>query len=115
MDTFSLLIIFPGLNNPTYVGCYIDDVKNRVLEHREEDSRTLTLELCVEKCRKGNYTFVGLEFRRECFCGKIPNSYTRIGQVSNSQCDLSCLGNRTQTCGGKFRISIYEIPPGNKY
>ena len=103
-----------GSDNHTYLGCYIDD-KSRVLEHREEDSKTLTLESCVEKCRKGNYTFVGLEFSRECFCGRIPNSYARIGRVNNDKCNFPCLGDRSQSCGGFFRISVYQIPPGTCY
>lgn len=51
------------------------------------------------------YLYAGLEFGAECYCGhkvQAPNA-------SESECNMECKGERSSTCGGANRLSIYRL------
>ncbi|NXY38558.1 WSCD2 protein, partial [Pomatorhinus ruficollis] len=51
------------------------------------------------------YLYAGLEFGAECYCGhKIQAS-----NASESECNMECKGERSNTCGGINRLSIYRL------
>lgn len=51
------------------------------------------------------YLYAGLEFGAECYCGhKIQAS-----NVSESDCNMECKGEKTNLCGGPNRLSIYRL------
>jgi hypothetical protein len=97
-------------NNEATVGsfrfleCGIDSVSSRVLKgaYQSADGR-LTAELCASACAA--YTYFGLEFGKECFCG---NDYTG-SPASPADCTVRCDGNSAQLCGGRDRISVYTV------
>lgn len=46
-------------------------------------------------------------FSINCLCGnRIPENNQK---VADSDCDVTCVGNPSQTCGGEDRIQIYNI------
>ncbi|KFA81670.1 hypothetical protein S40288_09921 [Stachybotrys chartarum IBT 40288] len=107
-----------------YSGCY-QDGSPRTLEYRsEQSSRNMTIEACVAECKGefpwyhvyaakkmahyvplGNgFRYAGLEYYGECYCGATVNSPA----LDESQCNLPCNGNSSETCGGNDALSIYQ-------
>ena len=63
-------------------------------------------------CRVLGYAYAGLQEELWCLCG---NNYGRYGPASSGECNRTCAGNRSQTCGGSWRNEVYEIlNPGKK-
>lgn len=90
------------VGNFRFLECGIDSVSNRVLRGAYQSADgTLTAELCASACAA--YTYFGLEFGKECFCG---NDYTG-SPASPADCAIRCEGNSAQLCGGRDRISVY--------
>ncbi|XP_071094745.1 uncharacterized protein [Haliotis cracherodii] len=94
-------------SGPVYRGCYIDD-SNRVLPHEHLiDTTTMTIELCRIHCTEKGYSFFGLEVGVECLCGHtITSGYTK---VLDNKCDRPCAADPANTCGGEWKIAIYEV------
>lgn len=74
----------------------------------------MTIAMCAEFC--AGYTYFGVEYSWECFCG---NSFNR-GSVltSASECNMICGGSECNFCGAGNRLSVYTIgdappPPSN--
>lgn len=93
------------------LGCYTDKVSNRALpEHGRLVNwpYTTTIESCQEACGRQGYSLAGLEFGKECFCA------TAIGGVSvpasASECNMPCMGDGRQLCGGPDRLDVYQKP-----
>lgn len=42
----------------------------------------------------------------ECYCSRYLSVFSV--PVPESECDLACLGNSSQICGGALRLSLYE-------
>ena len=87
-----------------YLGCFID-VASRALPDQVFTDNEMTAEKCQVLCQE--YSYFGLEFGKECFCGnKQPQT-----QTSEDECSFPCAGDRAQTCGGNGRINVWGIPP----
>jgi hypothetical protein len=94
---------------PYYRGCIQDDkfCGKRVLSNSCSSAESMTVDECIDNCRKGNYKYAGLEARNQCFCG---NSYDSVGRLLSSEyCRASCSGNNFQICGGIWALSVYEV------
>ena len=50
--------------------------------------------------------FAGLEFRSECYCGQ---DIYQSKADNETRCDLKCVGDTTEICGGAPYISVFEI------
>ena len=78
-----------------YKGC-IEDNENVEKESWVIDihyPKLKPVDECINNCHKGNYKYVGLESRNQCFCG---NSYGEVGRVKSSEyCSASCPGDNT--------------------
>jgi hypothetical protein len=72
----------------------------------------MTNERCVAACDAQGYKYAGTEYAGECFCG---NEYENDGgELVDSGCNMKCLGDRNQFCGGSSRLSawsINDLPP----
>ncbi len=91
----------------SYLGCYID-MDNRALpNHLYEDHDSLTLEKCWAHCRSHNQRYAGLQYMYQCFCGDADTQYYRYGEGDG--CDSKCSGDDSQTCGGGWRNSVYDL------
>lgn len=69
---------------------------------------TTTIESCQEACGRQGYTFAGLEFGIECFCGNGIEGKGRV--VDEGECGMVCSGDGRQSCGGRDRVMIYRKP-----
>ncbi|KAJ8495990.1 hypothetical protein ONZ45_g12635 [Pleurotus djamor] len=102
----------PGASSPPvvagwqYEGCYADSVGDRSLPTQMSLSGGATIEKCVAACDNGGFSFAGLEYADECFCG---SSLESAGKPA-SECSMTCKGNRDQFCGGPDRLTVYRKP-----
>ncbi|KAL9834523.1 LOW QUALITY PROTEIN: sialate:O-sulfotransferase 2-like [Geothlypis trichas] len=89
-----------------YVGCYEDNTRQRTLRGMSFfDYKKMTVFRCQDNCAERGYLYAGLEFGAECYCGhKIQAS-----NASESECNMECKGERSNTCGGINRLSIYRL------
>ncbi|KAI5363831.1 putative quinoprotein alcohol dehydrogenase-like superfamily [Septoria linicola] len=103
----------PLLSNGTakhgYIGCYEDETPGRQLSNNVFNRDNNTAESCINVCAAGGYTFSGMIFRRECWCGNaLPN---RRG--TEADCTYRCAGDDFHACGGdgaagnKHMISLF--------
>ncbi|XP_065840047.1 uncharacterized protein [Oscarella lobularis] len=91
-----------------YLGCFAN--KRHLSYHvhiTDEQSKMMTPEFCRQKCYAKNYKYYGVHFANQCFCG---NAYGEVLLV-DSDCNLSCPGNKSLTCGGSRGISTYGPIP----
>ncbi|KAH0625643.1 hypothetical protein JD844_015235 [Phrynosoma platyrhinos] len=89
-----------------YIGCYMDNTHRRALRGVSFfDYKKMTLFRCQDNCAERGYLYAGLEFGAECYCGhKI-----QAANVSNSECNMECKGEKSNICGGVNRLSIYRL------
>ncbi|XP_016409370.1 WSC domain-containing protein 2-like isoform X2 [Sinocyclocheilus rhinocerous] len=89
-----------------YIGCYVDDTQKRALRGVSFfDYKKMTVFRCQDNCAERGYLYAGLEFGAECYCGhkiQAPN-------VSESECNMECKGEKSNLCGGPKRLSIYRL------
>ncbi|NXI65959.1 WSCD2 protein, partial [Anseranas semipalmata] len=89
-----------------YIGCYVDNTRRRTLRGVSFfDYKKMTVFRCQDNCAERGYLYAGLEFGAECYCGhkvQAPNA-------SESECNMECKGERSSTCGGANRLSIYRL------
>ncbi|KAK4455790.1 WSC domain-containing protein [Podospora aff. communis PSN243] len=90
-----------------HIGCWTDDSRlGRALTYDMKiDGSTFTTEKCLAACKNEGYAFAGTEFGGECWCGSVIANDTRA--APDSECNMPCNGDRTQTCGGPGRLSLY--------
>lgn len=103
--------VFPGNMNFTNYSCVAEPSNGRVLSRQIlNDGDNMTIATCLEKC--WNYKYAGVEYGRECWCGNDLNfggsSATTPGKnVSITDCDYKCPGNKYEYCGAGSRINMY--------
>ncbi|XP_063407365.1 C-type lectin domain family 18 member A-like isoform X2 [Mytilus trossulus] len=92
-----------------YIGCYQDD-RTRILPKAVLKDKGMTVKKCQQFCGKKGFKFAGVEYGYECFCGNV---LRKCRKRKESDCKTPCSGNKRQTCGGPWRISIYTGKPSN--
>ncbi|XP_068268917.1 sialate:O-sulfotransferase 2 isoform X2 [Nyctibius grandis] len=89
-----------------YIGCYVDSTRRRTLRGVSFfDYKKMTVFRCQDNCAERGYLYAGLEFGAECYCGHK----VQASNVSESECNMECKGERSRTCGGANRLSIYRL------
>ncbi|KAK3713138.1 hypothetical protein QZH41_010040 [Actinostola sp. cb2023] len=89
-----------------YIGCFKDN-EPRVMPHKMS-MKDLTPVKCLRYCQSKGYSYIGLEWSTECYCG---NHYDKYGNASSGDCASPCVGDLTKTCGGPWRLSVYAANP----
>lgn len=87
-----------------YIGCFRDRnsmLRSRIIKHISQ----LTLEKCRELCR--GYTFLGLQYSNECFCGNTIDSANHR-PAPERECNMKCSGEN-RMCGAGDRNSVYRV------
>nr|XP_036580691.1 WSC domain-containing protein [Colletotrichum truncatum]KAF6788686.1 WSC domain-containing protein [Colletotrichum truncatum] len=88
-----------------WYGCQTEAQNARALNAAMFGDDAMTIEKCVAFC--AGYTFAGVEWSRECWCG---NSFMPGSKVApSSDCSMTCTGNKFQYCGEGNRLSVYTI------
>ncbi|XP_076084967.1 uncharacterized protein LOC143055698 isoform X1 [Mytilus galloprovincialis] len=90
-----------------YIGCYRDD-SSRILSKAKLQDNGMTVYKCQHFCGKKGFKFAGVEYGYQCFCGNVLRKYRKRKE---SDCKTPCSGNKRQTCGGPWRISVYTVCP----
>ncbi|KAL0959164.1 hypothetical protein HGRIS_014449 [Hohenbuehelia grisea] len=94
-------------NTFTYQGCYTDQAApSRTLERLIAVPGGTTPETCAATCRSNGYTYAGMEFQYECWCGNSVRSTAT--KVPDSDCQDACNANIKHYCGGRYRLQLYH-------
>ncbi|KAL0953107.1 hypothetical protein HGRIS_004378 [Hohenbuehelia grisea] len=89
----------------TYVGCYPDSTSNRTLEHRFDIPTGVTADSCTTACAANQYSYAGLEFGKECWCG---NSTGNALAGPEANCRTTCSAKHREFCGGNNALNVYR-------
>ena len=102
------------------MGCFVDHEKGHcdlpypidghcdgTTKHYVHDN-AMTPQLCNALCLEWNESFAYFSNQagRACFCGFHPPG--SMGTAPSTDCNMSCVGNKTQTCGGLNRNSVWR-------
>lgn len=101
-------VIVKGDANFTYAACYAEPVNGRALANQVLPGAVMTVENCLSACAQ--YQYAGLEYGGECWCGNTLATGTAKA-TAESQCGLTCSGNKTQICGDGNRLTLYTHKP----
>lgn len=96
-------------NTWSYQNCYEDSVANRAMPVPvgvPGGAAVMTVELCLDACQAIGYSFAGIEYSQECYCG----SSLPVKVATDGRCDMTCNGNPQQLCGGGNGLSVYQRP-----
>lgn len=91
----------------TALGCYTDGVGARALTNQvwTIPGASMTVEACTSACKALGYTFAGVEYADECYCG---NTITATNGPATDGCTMACTGNAAEMCGGSNRINVFR-------
>lgn len=94
--------------NWQYVGCGSDSTSGRTLNSASTSSGSMTVESCINFCQGKGYSYAGLEYASQCYCGDSVASdrAPKAGILGN--CFSPCTGDSTEYCGGASALSIYQ-------
>lgn len=104
-------VIFQGDKNYTYYGCVSEPSAGKLMDFQVyNNGTTMTPQVCLSQCEQ--FTYAGVEYGQECWCGNTLNlagwSGATPGQnVSSSQCSMLCPGNATEYCGSGNVLQLY--------
>lgn len=87
----------------SYVGCFTDDVNSRTFSAATNTDNNMTLSECSKFC--SGYQYFGTEYTTQCFCSTTMASSST--EASETDCNMPCGGDSTETCGGPGRLSVY--------
>lgn len=94
----------PVLSGWNDLGCYVDA---NTLSNKTDKAggASLTVDKCEAACFGGGYMYAGVETGTDCWCGHfVAASWT----ANQTDCNIPCGGNKTQTCGGKSVLNVFE-------
>ncbi|KAF7561536.1 hypothetical protein G7046_g2604 [Stylonectria norvegica] len=96
----------PGVSGYGSIGCYTEATSGRALSNGKSNSLA-NVAGCLAACSAGSYTYAGVEYGGECYCG---NAFA-AGSVPTTidQCAMTCNGNTTEYCGGPSRLNMYKL------
>ena len=96
-------IIFAPPNS--YLGCYAENQNtNRILPYKAANLNPNGAIQCPALCKAAGYKLAGTQYSDQCWCG---DSLNGAQPISNNECNMQCLGNAAEMCGGPYRNSVY--------
>ncbi|KAH6839435.1 WSC domain-containing protein [Chaetomium sp. MPI-CAGE-AT-0009] len=97
----------PPVTTTQYEGCWTEVSGVRALAGASGFSLTdMTIAGCGGYCRDSGFTWFGLEYSAECFCGSELNVNSTL--AADTDCAMACSGEPTEVCGGSDRLSVYQ-------
>ena len=67
---------------------------------------SLTPDKCIQACRERGFSFAGVQYSRQCFCGNTAPPLDKI--VDKNECNKDCEGDPAIKCGGHCRMNVYR-------
>jgi hypothetical protein len=95
-------------NKFSYLGCAKDTYGSRSLDMAQTSADDMTIESCLDYCEDKGYSFAGLEYGRECYCGNAVDKSRLPVKGILGKCEMPCAGNKEQVCGGPGALSLYQ-------
>lgn len=97
----------------SYIGCGTDSMASRKFTGASTNSKTMTVETCVDFCSGKGFSVAGTEYGSECYCANsIPAEAAPVpGYMGN--CMMPCAGDPGEYCGGSGTISLYQKCTGS--
>jgi hypothetical protein len=92
-----------------HVDCF-SDAEVRTLPDGPRGDNAMTPSLCAGLCATS--AFFGVENGNECFCGNSLDRSKIVDPLDPWQCDVPCGGNSLFSCGGGWRLIVYEKEAG---
>ncbi|KJK78891.1 hypothetical protein H634G_05705 [Metarhizium anisopliae BRIP 53293] len=89
-------------------GCYTEATNERALSDKAYADDAMTLATCAKYC--AGYTYFGVEYSRECYCGNKLNTGSKKAPAAD--CSNACSGSSCELCGGGQRLSVYTLGGG---
>lgn len=89
----------------SWYGCQTEATGKRALDKSTFAADTMTLEACASFCT--GYTYFGVEYSRECYCGNTFNTGSVAAPAS--ECSMTCMGDKWEYCGAGNRLSVYSL------
>ncbi|RHZ50308.1 hypothetical protein Glove_501g23 [Diversispora epigaea] len=114
LEKLDIISNLKNSSNPRYEPRFLNCIKDssicykRILNSTEVyETGVDTIDKCITYCNsKGIFKYAGLQAGSQCFCG---NDFTsKEINLSLERCSTSCVGNRSQICGGFFALSVYN-------
>lgn len=91
-----------------YLGCFEESQNNRIFNSYSKSFPTNTPEFCSNLCYKFGYTYSGVTYKSECFCGNQSPNERMFTKMEDKQCNTKCSGDANQYCGGGWRMGVFE-------
>ncbi|KAJ7122651.1 galactose oxidase [Mycena crocata] len=98
------------------LGCFSDNVdgQGRALINAVDVVGQVSLESCTSACFEAGMPLSGAEFANQCFCGPAIANGGALQPFSD--CNMACVGNISEFCGGPNRLTVYnytgtDLPP----
>merc|ERR1719217_1206542 len=93
------------------VGCVKDTQNDQKrwyhLSVPKEDQEPISVKVCATWCKNVTGTqFFGVENGDKCYCTPFFHDTNKGG---NGACDLPCVGNNAEMCGGQYLTDIYQM------
>ncbi|KAL8855582.1 MAG: hypothetical protein Q9178_007774 [Gyalolechia marmorata] len=89
-----------------YQGCYTDNTSGRVLTGKSQSVSTNTYASCATYC--SGYTYFGVEYGSECYCGNQFTNPTALAPKGEIECNKRCSGDATKFCGAGNRMNLFK-------
>lgn len=67
----------------------------------------MTVGVCYNFCSATGWTWFGLEYASDCYCGDA--LLAGLEAAPETHCRTPCVGNVSETCGGLGQWSAYVI------
>lgn len=89
------------------LGCYTETTGVRALSGASAFSETeMTVEACGTYCLNSGFTWFGVEYGAECYCGN--GLSVESNPADDTDCNMACSGAATEICGGSNRLSVFQ-------
>jgi WSC domain len=66
----------------------------------------MTVEICSAFCGTRGYTYFGVEYGTECYCGNTLLASSTV--ATDGRCNMACPGKAAEVCGGPGGLSLYK-------
>ncbi|KAG8791214.1 hypothetical protein FRC16_000499 [Serendipita sp. 398] len=90
------------------VGCAKDNKQARLLTGYSVQDLLMTIEKCGQICNTKGFSYIGLQWSIECWCGK---TFDESKAATRGACNMPCGGNALEMCGGDLTLSVYRYNP----
>ena len=90
------------------IPCAVDNADRVLSDIIVTYSSDTTPGACAASCAVKGFTFAGVEYSDECYCGSGYLDNVVPPTADTGDCNMLCAGDDSQFCGGPWRIQLYS-------